>query len=58
MLLGLYKEDILPLVFTNLYEAYLTIWNKSINETKIVEETMYSACFFNDLLEFATMQVI
>ena len=52
LLLSIYKEEIISLVFSNLNELFHKIWIKSITETKDVQESLYSVCFFNDLLEY------
>jgi len=57
LLLSIYKEEIISLVFSNLNELFHKIWIKSITETKDVQESLYSVCFFNDLLEYAPMNV-
>ena len=57
ILLGIYSNGIIQVVYKNLFESFEQIWKNAIEDTKDVQEMMYCVCFFNDLLEFSEIEV-
>lgn len=58
ILFKLFKEDLVGLVHTNLFEVFHQSWINAIKVTKVDQEILTSICFFTDYLELGTIEVI
>jgi hypothetical protein len=56
LLFKLYKDSLIDIIKTYLFDTFFKIWDKAIKETKSDQEYLTSLCFFDDYLSYCTQQ--